>query len=71
MKTLKKCMAVVFLLAFLAPFVQGQVPPHERFALIAIYNATNGDSWSNNFGWKTGGVFSLPGTEGGWYGVKV
>jgi hypothetical protein len=28
-----------------------QVPAWEREALIAIYNATDGDNWSNKTGW--------------------
>jgi Leucine-rich repeat (LRR) protein len=47
----------------------------ERAALIAFYNNTNGESWTNNSGWKTAPLyidgFSLPGTENGWYGVTV
>ena len=28
------------------------IPAAERQALIALYNSTNGDSWSENSGWK-------------------
>ena len=41
--------------------------------MMALYNATNGDSWFNNTGWKTPPLaadgFALPGTECGWAGV--
>ena len=37
----------------------------ERNALIAIYNATNGDSWTNNKNWCTDADIST------WYGVRV
>ena len=45
----------------------------ERAALMALYDATNGDSWTNNTGWKTPPLaadgFAYPGTECGWFGV--
>ena len=41
-----------------------QVPVWEREALIAIYNATGGDNWSNNTGWN-----GAAGTECDWAGV--
>ena len=47
----------------------------QRQALIAFYNATGGDTWTNNSGWKTEPLypdgFAMPGTEGTWYGVAV
>jgi len=52
-----------------------ELPPQERAALIALYNATGGDAWTNNTGWKTPPLhtdgFALPGTENDWYGVDV
>ncbi|HOB54062.1 MAG TPA: dockerin type I domain-containing protein [Acidobacteriota bacterium] len=42
------------------------IPASEREALIAIYNATGGPNWRNNYGW-----LGPWGTEGGWYGVTV
>lgn len=51
------------------------IPAEERAALIALYNATNGDNWSNNSGWKYGLLhtdgFAKPGTENKWFGVTV
>ncbi len=51
------------------------IPAIERQALIALYNSTNGDGWTNNSGWKTPPLdadgFALPGTEGAWFGVTV
>lgn len=41
----------------------------ERQVLIDLYNSTAGDGWTHNNGWKTGGNFSVPGTECTWYGV--
>ncbi len=45
----------------------------ERAALIALYNSTDGDNWTNNSGWKTPPLhvdgFALPGTENTWYGI--
>jgi Leucine-rich repeat (LRR) protein len=47
----------------------------ERAVLIDLYNATNGDSWTNKTGWKTAPLhtdgFALPGTENTWYGVAT
>ncbi len=55
--------------------LQAAIPASERAALIALYNATNGDNWSNNGGWKTPPLhsdgFALPGTENNWYGIWV
>ena len=49
------------------------IPTVERQALIALYNSTNGDSWTNNSGWKDAPLhtdgFAMPGTESVWYGV--
>jgi len=51
------------------------IPGTERQALIDLYNSTNGDSWTNNSGWKTPPLdtdgFAMPGTEGTWRGAAV
>ena len=65
-----------FAIIFLANgLIQGAIPANERAALIAIYNSSSGDSWTDHSGWKTppldGDGFAMPGTEGGWYGVTV
>ena len=41
-----------------------QVPQIEREALIALYNATDGENWINNTGW-----LGDAGTECDWFGV--
>jgi len=46
-------------------FAAIDVPQSEANALIAFYDATSGDSWTNNTGWKTDPVV------GNWYGVTV
>ncbi len=55
--------------------MQAAIPAAERDALIALYNATNGDSWTSSNGWKTPPLhsdgFAVPGTEDGWYGISV
>ena len=47
----------------------------ERQALISLYTSTNGDSWTDETGWKTPPLdpdgFALPGTEAGWYGLTI
>ncbi len=54
------------------------IPNSERTALIALYNSTDGDNWTDNSGWKepspAADGFALPGTEclepdSGWYGI--
>ncbi|MDQ1355380.1 MAG: hypothetical protein QG657_5690, partial [Acidobacteriota bacterium] len=66
---------MIVLLLFVPNFIQGAIPALERAALIALYNATNGDSWTNNSGWKTPPLdtdgFAMPGAESGWYGITV
>jgi len=47
----------------------------ERDILIDLYQATDGDQWANNDGWKepplhTDG-FAMPGTEKDWFGIWV
>ncbi len=58
-----------------ATWLAAAVPAVERAALIAIYNSTNGDGWTNNSNWKTPPLdtdgFAMPGTEGTWLGVGV
>jgi Leucine-rich repeat (LRR) protein len=54
--------AVMLLLSF--EDAQAAIPQHERDALIALYNSTNGPNWLSNTGW-----LGAPGTECGWYGV--
>ena len=57
--------ATIFLLFLgLASVSYSQVPQSEREALIAFYNSTNGDTWTNNTGWN-----GAAGTECDWYGV--
>ena len=47
----------------LAATAQAAIPAAERNVLIALYNSTNGDSWTDNTNWKTGGAFSPADTE--------
>jgi len=50
------------------------VPSKKRAALIAFYNNTDGDNWTDNSGWKTPPLhfdgFAMPGTEGSWFGNR-
>jgi hypothetical protein len=56
----------------IAPSTTG-IPPGERAALIALYNSSGGDNWTDNGGWKTLPLhtdgFALPGSENAWFGV--
>ncbi len=51
------------------------IPDIERSALIALYDSTDGDNWTNNSGWKNPPLdadgFAMPGEETNWYGVTV
>lgn len=64
-----------FLTLFTTSYIYGAIPASERAALIAIYNATDGDNWYDNYNWK--GVnneadgFSAIGTEGDWDYITV
>jgi len=55
--------------------LQAAIPAAERAALIALYNATNGDRWENNSRWKGINIeadgFSEIGSEGTWFGITV
>ena len=65
------CIFLILFLTSLEAF--SQIPPLEREALIALYDSTNGDGWTDNSGWKDGPLdtddFAMPGTECGWYGI--
>ncbi|HLP47610.1 MAG TPA: hypothetical protein VK469_16810, partial [Candidatus Kapabacteria bacterium] len=73
----KKIFPILIIVLFLcvSNFIQGAIPALERAALIALYNSTNGDGWTNNSGWKTPPLdtdgFAMPGTENTWYGVYI
>ncbi len=45
------------------------IPESERSALTELYNATNGDHWSDKTNWLKNDVFNDPDTECTWYGV--
>jgi hypothetical protein len=72
---IRKAVMFFMVLVFGAFSIQGAIPAHERVALIAIYNATDGDNWWVNSGWKGNNNepdgFSQIGSEGTWYGITV
>ncbi|MHC5077133.1 MAG: leucine-rich repeat domain-containing protein [Planctomycetota bacterium] len=49
------------------------IPGVERDALIALFNDTDGDNWTDNSGWKEPPLeadgFAMLGTENTWYGI--
>jgi len=49
---MKNSVILAALIATLIPVCQvaAQIPPMERAALIALYNATNGPGWTNKSG---------------------
>ena len=56
---------LVALLVLVAGVASAAIPQTERDVLIALYNSTNGDSWTRNTNWKTNGNFSNAGTGAG------
>ncbi|MFC2156110.1 hypothetical protein ACFLRB_06450, partial [Acidobacteriota bacterium] len=53
--------------------VSDAISSREREALIALYDKTDGDNWTNNNGWKTPPLeadgFASTGSENNWYGI--
>jgi hypothetical protein len=49
------------------------IPASERAALIVLYQATGGDNWLDNSGWKDGALepdgFGPVGSEENWFGI--
>ncbi|MCP5105074.1 MAG: hypothetical protein GY950_16925, partial [bacterium] len=71
----KVVLTVLFFISTVAVPLQAAIPAGERAALIALYNATNGDNWTDNSGWKTPPLaadgFAMPGREWIWHDVTV
>ena len=65
--------AVLIFSVFLSGSAFAAIPVTERAALIALYNSTDGDNWTDNSGWKTPPLetdgFAAYGTEDTWHGV--
>jgi len=72
-----KKISIIFItfifLGFSSICAYAAIPAHERAALIALYNSTNGDTWTNNSGWKDGTLepdgFGPIGSENTWLGI--
>ena len=63
--TLGVCLTLLLAaLLMTAQLVRADVAPAQRDALVELYNATNGTSWTNNTNWLAGA-----GTECTWFGV--
>lgn len=66
---------LIVMLVLFSISIFGAIPTQEREALISLYNATNGDNWTNNNGWKGNNNepdgFSQIGTEDTWQGITV
>jgi len=71
----KKLILSFFLLFQVSAWLISAIPAEERAALIAFYNSTNGNNWSNKSGWKDEPLeadgFASIGSEGNWYGITV
>jgi len=65
-KAVERPLRLLLLSALLASAgARAQVSPSQRDALLDLYQATNGDSWSDRTGW-----LGAPGTECQWIGVS-
>ncbi len=65
---------LLFYLLFTPVGVWSDIPQSERDALIALYNATNGDSWTTKTNWRDPvdpAQFNAPGTEHTWHGITL
>jgi hypothetical protein len=71
----KKIVFVTIILVVSYSIIHAAIPADERAALIALYEATGGDNWTDNSGWKTEPLhtdgFAMPGTEGDWSGISI
>jgi Leucine Rich repeats (2 copies)/Leucine Rich Repeat len=61
---MRKIIFVAVAVLFSWNIASAQIPQIERDALIALYNSTNGATWSDNTGW-----LGAVGTECSWHGV--
>ena len=64
MRAAQRLRAIFVFLLTLTATVEAAIPSNERTALLALFNATGGASWSGNGGWG-----SAAGTECTWTGV--
>ncbi|MEN8194176.1 MAG: hypothetical protein ABFS12_15235, partial [Bacteroidota bacterium] len=55
------CITLLFYINILTP---AQVLEQDSLALVALYDSTGGNNWTNNENWLTGPVST-------WYGIKV
>jgi hypothetical protein len=66
---------ILCLVCQISVMISAAVPAKERAALIAFYNSTGGDTWSDNHGWKDEPLeadgFGAIGSEGTWNGIVV
>ncbi|PLX83198.1 MAG: hypothetical protein C0617_11710 [Desulfuromonas sp.] len=69
----KGILFTLILTAVMAGASHAAIPAADREALIALYNSTGGDNWTNNSGWKDGPLeadgFAAVGSECTWFGI--
>ncbi|WP_338794267.1 immunoglobulin domain-containing protein [Bernardetia sp. MNP-M8] len=68
--TLLFLLPLFFLLGFFST-ATAYVDPDDYRALVALYNATNGDSWTNNTGWNVTQDPNTNTVDNSWYGITV
>ena len=58
------CVGLILLISISLTYAQvTEIPQDEYDALVALYNSTDGDNWTNNSGWLTNN------TPSSWFGV--
>ncbi|MGE5344085.1 MAG: leucine-rich repeat domain-containing protein [Candidatus Omnitrophota bacterium] len=71
----KRNLIIGLALIILNGIIWGAISAQERAALIAFYNANDGDHWHYSGGWKGNqnepDGFSRIGSEGSWFGISV
>ncbi|MEN8121024.1 MAG: leucine-rich repeat domain-containing protein [Bacteroidota bacterium] len=64
---MKKVLIFILAISFFAKFAYAQVSQSEFDALVALYNTTGGDNWTQKTGWST----TTNDVSSSWYGVTV
>jgi len=63
---MKKSFLLAFMIGAGLSTAYGQVPESDSLALVALYNSTNGDGWTDNSNWLQPGQ-----PVSSWYGIVV
>ena len=64
--TAMKKIVLITVIGFSLSATFGQVPESDSLALVALYNSTNGDSWTDDSNWLQPGQ-----PVSTWHGIRV